>query len=77
VGPDLDPTLDGLVVVFNATPAPVSQQLPTLRGLPLRLSAVQTAGADPVVRTTQWHRRAGLAVVPGRTVAVLVLAQSR
>jgi hypothetical protein len=42
-----------------------------------RALAVQAAGADPVVRTTQWDRRAGLAVVPGRTVAVLVLAQSR
>jgi len=71
-GPDADPALDGVLVVFNATAAPVSSTVRALAGEQLRLSAVQADGSDPVVKQTSWDTATGTATVPGRTVAVLV-----
>lgn len=70
VGPNVDPALKGLVVVFNTTSAAVSQAIPGLSGANLTLSPVQANGSDPVVKQTTWT--AGTANVPARTVAVLV-----
>ncbi|HET7477193.1 MAG TPA: pullulanase-type alpha-1,6-glucosidase [Dermatophilaceae bacterium] len=70
VGGNADPALKGLVVVFNATPSPVTQELPGLAGANLALSPVQAAGSDPVVKSTFWDPAAGTLTVPGRTVAV-------
>ncbi len=72
VGPDVDPALDGLVVVFNAGAEPVDQVLPGLEGDQLELSPVQAGGADDVVRTASWDTATGTAHVPARTVAVFV-----
>ncbi|TCC38169.1 pullulanase-type alpha-1,6-glucosidase [Kribbella speibonae] len=72
VGPDVDPALKGLVVVFNSTGSTVTQQVPGLTGANLSLSAVQAAGSDPVVKQTTWTASTGTVAVPPRTVAVLV-----
>jgi pullulanase-type alpha-1,6-glucosidase len=72
VGPDVDPALRGVVVVFNTTSATVSQQLPALTGQSLSLSPIQAAGSDPVVKQTTWTTADGTVSVPARTVAVLV-----
>jgi pullulanase-type alpha-1,6-glucosidase len=72
VGADVDPALDGLLVVLNASAAPVEQQVPGLEGSTLELSPVQAAGADDVVRSSTWDAATGTATVPPRTVAVFV-----
>lgn len=74
VGPDVDADLDGLLVVFNASPDAVAQELPGLAGAAYALSPVQAAGGDDVVRTTTWDAASGTVTVPARTVAVLVQA---
>ncbi|WP_127571422.1 pullulanase-type alpha-1,6-glucosidase [Georgenia faecalis] len=76
VGEDVDPALDGLLVVFNATPESVTQAVTDLAGRELTLSPVQAAGADDVVRGTTWDAAAGTVTVPARTVAVLVEASA-
>ena len=71
-GTDADPQLNGLVVVFNASPSAVTQKVPGLAGASLALSPVQQAGADAVVKTSTWDAATGTATVPPRTVAVFV-----
>ncbi|WP_122263160.1 pullulanase-type alpha-1,6-glucosidase [Ornithinimicrobium cerasi] len=71
-GPDVDPALDRLVVVLNASPEAVTQRVPGLEGARLELSPVQAAGSDEVVRSATWDTVAGTASVPARTVAVFV-----
>jgi pullulanase-type alpha-1,6-glucosidase len=69
-GAGVDPTLDRIVVVFNATP---DEQLLTPTGTghrPFQLSPVQHAGADDVVRGAAWDD--GTFIVPARTTAVFV-----
>ena len=72
VGTDVDPDLEGVVVVVNATPDEVTQVVPGLQGDHLSLSPVQADGSDDVVKGTTWDAGAGIATVPARTVAVLV-----
>ncbi len=72
VGPNVDPSLKGLVVVFNTTGSAVTQQLPGLSGAALTLSPVQAGGSDPIVKQTTWTASTGTATVPARTVAVLL-----
>ena len=69
---DVDPALDGVVVVFNATPREISQRVDALVDRFLVLSEVQVCGVDPVVRETRFDATTGLVTVPARTVAVLV-----
>ena len=69
VGEPVDPTWAGLVAVFNATPREVHARVPGLEG-DFVLHPVHQAGADPVVRGSQW--RDGGFLVPARTVAVFV-----
>jgi pullulanase/glycogen debranching enzyme len=71
-GKDADRALRGLVVVFNASPDPVTQKVPGLAGASLSLSPVQVGGSDPVVKSATWDRTTGSATVPPRTVAVFV-----
>ncbi|PFG42328.1 pullulanase-type alpha-1,6-glucosidase [Isoptericola jiangsuensis] len=71
VGADADGRLDGLVTVFNASPEPVTVEVPGWAGRDLRLSRVQAGGGDPVVKETRWDAGAGVVTVPARTVAVL------
>jgi pullulanase-type alpha-1,6-glucosidase len=69
VGPDVDPALDRIVVLFNA--AASEQVVPVARAGSLSLSPVQAAGSDPVVRE-RTVVGGGTVTVPARTVAVLV-----
>jgi pullulanase-type alpha-1,6-glucosidase len=71
-GADVDPALRGLVVVFNASPQSVTQQVPGLAGDSFALSPVQAGGSDPVVKAASWDAGTGSATVPPRTVAVFV-----
>ncbi|MBO0920636.1 pullulanase-type alpha-1,6-glucosidase [Cellulomonas sp. zg-ZUI222] len=69
---DVDPRLDGLLVVVNASDEPTTQTVEALAGRGYALSPVQATGVDPVVRGTTYDRATGTVVVPARTVAVLV-----
>lgn len=69
---DVDRRLDGVLVVFNASPASATVEVPELAGRGYALSPVQRGGADAVVRQTAWDRANGTVTVPARTVAVLV-----
>ena len=70
VGPNVDPRLKGLVIVFNASPNATSQTVAATRGQRYRLNGVQAHGSDPVVRTAGFDPATGTFSVPGRTVAV-------
>ena len=72
VGADVDPELEGVVVVFNASGDEVTQVIPGLEGADLALSPVQAEGADDVVRSASWEAASGTAQVPAQTVAVFV-----
>lgn len=72
VGPDADPRLKNVVVVFNATPKAVTQVVPGMAGHAMTLSPVQAGGADAVVKTAGYDRAKGAFTVPARTVAVFV-----
>jgi pullulanase-type alpha-1,6-glucosidase len=72
VGRDVDRRLDGVLVVFNATPEAVAVAVPDLAGERYALSEVQRRGSDAVVKGTTWDRATGTVTVPARTVAVLV-----
>ncbi|MBD8012106.1 pullulanase-type alpha-1,6-glucosidase [Microbacterium sp. Re1] len=74
-GPDVDTELDGALVVFNASPEPVSQTVDGLAGRSFALTPAQAKGADAVVKTTTWDAESGTVTVPARSVAVLVDAQ--
>ena len=74
---DVDPELDAVLVVFNASGQTLTQPLPELAGRDFRLCPIQTEGADEVVRRTGFDRASGTISVPARTVAVLVQPQSR
>ena len=71
-GKDLDPRSEGLVVVFNASPATVSEAVPSLAGRAYELHPVQAGGGDPVVREAASDAASGTFTVPARTVAVFV-----
>jgi len=70
VGPNVDPRLKGLVIVFNASPTATSQTVESARGQRYRLNGVQAHGSDPVVRTATFDPSTGTFTVPARTVAV-------
>ena len=61
---------DRIVVVFNATPDPTTQTIPSLAGRRYELHEVQARGGDPVVKGSRSSR--GSFTVPGRTTAVFV-----
>ena len=75
-GSDVDPELDAVLVVFNASGQTLTQSLPELAGRDFRLSPIQAEGADEVVRRTGFDRASGTISVPARTVAVLVQRQA-
>ncbi|WP_309316014.1 pullulanase-type alpha-1,6-glucosidase [Actinomyces oris] len=76
-GSDVDPELNAVLVVFNASGQTLTQPLPELAGRDFRLCPIQAEGADEVVRRTGFDRASGTVSVPARTVAVLVEPQSR
>ncbi len=71
-GTDVDPALEGLLVVLNASPEATTQTVPGLAGAELSLSPVQAGGSDDVVKGTSWDAATGSVTVPARSVAVLV-----
>ena len=70
VGRDVDRAREGVVVVFNATPAPTTAVVEGTAGGRWALHPVQAEGYDRVVRTSTFDRTAGSFTVPARTVAV-------
>jgi pullulanase-type alpha-1,6-glucosidase len=68
VGPNVDPRLAGLVVVFNAADTAQTVAVPGLDGHRLALHPVQATGGDPTVREARVA--GGSITVPARTVAV-------
>ena len=75
VGPDVDPALDGVVTVFNASDEPLTEQIEHMAGLGYTLHEVQADGADEVVKGASWDAETGTASVPAHTVAVFVAGQ--
>lgn len=75
VGEDVDPELDGALVVFNASPSAITEQVSGLAGRSFELADAQADGSDPVVKTTTWDAASGALTVPARTAAVLVDGQ--
>ena len=73
IGRDVDPRLQGLVVVFNASPQPTAQTVPATVGQRFGLHPVQAAGGDAVAKTAAHRSRTGTFTVPARTVAVFEL----
>jgi pullulanase-type alpha-1,6-glucosidase len=72
VGRDVDRRLDGVLVVFNATPHEVTVSVDSLVGDDYELSPVLANGADVVVQGTTWDAETGTVTVPARTVTALV-----
>lgn len=75
VGPDVDPALDGVVTVFNASDEPLTEQIEHMAGLGYTLHEVQADGADEVVKGASWDAETGTVSVPAHTVAVFVAEQ--
>jgi pullulanase len=61
-----------VVVVFNATDAPVTFTNGSLQGLGLTLHPVERNSSDPVTRESTFNSKAGSVTVPGLTTAVFV-----
>ncbi|MBM7503255.1 pullulanase-type alpha-1,6-glucosidase [Agromyces aurantiacus] len=72
VGDDVDEELEGAMVVFNASPEAITEQVDGLAGRDFALNAVQAGGADEVVKGTSWDAASGTLTIPARTAAVLV-----
>jgi pullulanase/glycogen debranching enzyme len=72
LGADVDPALEGALVVFNASPDATTQSIGGLAGRGFMLSKAQAQGSDPVVKTTTWDAATGTVTVPARSVVVLV-----
>ena len=69
---NLDPNLDLVVVVFNATNTEQRFSLQALANTALALHPVQLASADPLVASSSFEVSTGSFVVPARTTAVFV-----
>ena len=70
----VDSDLDGIVVVFNATPEEWTADIDGMAGRGFELSAIQANGVDDVVKGSSWKAATGTATVPARTVAVFTEA---
>ena len=72
VGPDVDPALKGLVVVFNASDETTTQTVPATAGQRYALHPAQAGGGDRVVKSAEYLAQTGQFTVPARTVAVFL-----
>jgi pullulanase len=61
-----------IVVLFNATNAPVTFTNSQLEGLDLHLHPLQQKSGDPTTRESTFNSKTGTATVPALTTAVLV-----
>lgn len=68
----VDEELDGVLVVFNASPETITEAIDDQAGSPFELIDIQQEGADDVVKDTEWDGATGTITIPARTVAVLV-----
>ena len=66
----VDDDLDGVLVVFNATPDEWSEAIDGMDGREFELSEIQQEGNDEVVKESAWDAETGTVTVPARTVAV-------
>ncbi|MGC5224592.1 pullulanase-type alpha-1,6-glucosidase [Micromonospora sp. DT81.3] len=71
-GEDIDPALDGVIAVLNASPHPTAVPVSSMPGRGFELSEVQAESADPLIRDAAWDADAGTALVPARSVVVFV-----
>src|SRR5699024_3856410 len=76
VGEDVDPALDGVVTVFNASDEPITEAIDGMAGIDHRLHEVQADGADEVVKGAGWDAESGTVTIPAHTVAVFVAPQA-
>jgi pullulanase-type alpha-1,6-glucosidase len=67
-----DPRWASITVVFNATPAEVSQTVPSLAGASVALHPVLRESADEALRAASFESQTGTFTVPARSVAVFV-----
>jgi pullulanase-type alpha-1,6-glucosidase len=70
--PDLDPAVEGIVVVFNAGREATTQTVGALAGRAYAMHPVQAGGGDPVVKTAAYDAGSGAFTVPARSVAVFL-----
>ena len=70
VGPDVDKSLKGMIIVFNAAPTATTQNVPATQGQHYQLNRYQATGSDPTVKNATFNRSTGTFTVPARTVAV-------
>jgi pullulanase-type alpha-1,6-glucosidase len=73
---DIDANFDMVVVLFNASPEPVTFTRDELSGVPLELHPVLVNSADSVVQAATFDADSATFSVPARTTAVFVLPQS-
>ncbi|WP_394215041.1 pullulanase-type alpha-1,6-glucosidase [Brachybacterium vulturis] len=73
---DVDPELDGLVTVFNASDEPITEAIDGMAGLEYQLHEVQANGADEIVKGASWDTASGTVTIPAHTVAVFVDPQA-
>jgi hypothetical protein len=72
-----DPSgITDVMVVFNASPAPVLLDDADVRTGPWELHPVLSASTDPIVRGAAYDRATHAFGVPGRTTAVFVLGSA-
>ncbi|WP_410050682.1 pullulanase-type alpha-1,6-glucosidase [Actinomyces sp. MRS3W] len=72
---DVDSSLAGVLVVFNASGEEISETMTDLSGREFVLHEVQAGGSDDVVKGASFDAGTGTATVPARTVAVYVEKQ--
>ncbi|MGR0320958.1 pullulanase-type alpha-1,6-glucosidase [Agromyces sp. ZXT2-3] len=72
VGEDVDPELEGALVVFNASGEAVTEAIDGLAGREFKLAKPLQTGVDEVVKETKWKAKTGTLTIPARTAAVLV-----
>ena len=70
VGKNVDDSLKGMVIIFNAGSTATSQTIIGTAGHPYRLDPLQKNGTDPIVKTASHNANTGTFTVPARTVAV-------
>ncbi|GAA4375833.1 hypothetical protein GCM10023152_20200 [Agromyces bauzanensis] len=75
VGEDVDPEFEGALVVFNASPEAITEQVDGLAGRDFKLAKAQRNGEDEIVKETKWKAKTGTLTIPARTAAVLVDGQ--
>ncbi len=69
---DVDADTDGVLVIFNASPEPITEAIDDQAGRAYELIGIQKDGYDEVVKGTKWDASTGTVTIPARTVAVLV-----